>query len=344
MAIRRIGRLAATLALLAALVVPANAWAETGTSAQPAPALDFSAAQFVYISMGAPNDEQGIRLIEGQPDGLTEVTETGGRKAVANALGANRYFYFDVHDTYMKGGFNQVIMTITYEDVGLTPIGLEYDAFDVVNPANTADEWVKKPVNVAMRTNSNGYPVARVVLEDARFGNNQPGGADFRLVAQDGLVIRTVSLMRTYTPTNLPIRVVVDGHEILFDDVPPYINPETGSTLVPVRKLFNAVGIPVIWNPDARTVTAQKGQTTIVMTIDSAIAQVGDRQVTMAQPATIKDGRTLIPLRFVSENLGLHVDWNPAYHLITVTSPLEQPAVAPEVPPAPANPSTPTTP
>lgn len=319
---RRIGRLALSLTLLAALSTAAVARAQTADPPQPAAARDFRNAQFVHIALGTPNQEMGIRLIEGQPDGLSQGAESGGRRAVANAVGPNRYLYFDVDDTYIRGGFNQVVMTITYDDVGLTPIDLEYDAYDVVNPANKADAWVKKRVNVALRTNSGAVKTARVVLDDARFDGNQPGGADFRLVTTDDLVVRNISLMRSDAPTNLPIRVVVDGREVLFD-VPPFINPETNLTLVPMRKLFNALGVTddnILWDDRTRTVTARKGETTIILRIDSDQALVGTQVVKLAQPAIIKENRTLIPLRFVSENLGLTVTWDPVAHLITINS------------------------
>lgn len=332
MLFRRIGRLALSLTLLAALGFSTVARAETSAPA-PAPAptpapQDFSTAAFVYASLGAVNDEQGVRLVAGQLDGLTEPGPKGGRRSVANAVGPERYMYFDVHDSYINGGFNQVIVDIHFEDVGLTPIDLEYDAYDVVNPKSKADAWVKKRVNVAVRTNSGGLKAARVVLEDARFGGNQPGGADFRLVSTDDLIVRNISVMRSYGPNNLPVRVMVDGAEVIFEDVAPFINPETGSTVVPMRKLFNALGVSnnaIRWDDATRTVTAQKGNTVIVLTIDSKVAQVGKAPVTLTQPAIIQDGRTLIPLRFVSENLGLSVHWNPDTHLITITSQPSQP-------------------
>ncbi|MFZ5815084.1 MAG: copper amine oxidase N-terminal domain-containing protein [Bacillota bacterium] len=323
MLIRRIGRLALSLSLLAALGFSTAVRAET-TTPTPAPVpQDFNAAQFVYISLGTVNDEQGIRLIDGQPDGLTEALPEGGRRSMPNTIGPDRFIYFDVHDSYIRGGFNKVIMTVTYEDVGLTPIELEYDAYDVVNPGNKADEWVKKRVTVAVRNNSLGVKTARIVLEDARFDGNQPGGADFRLVTTDELIVRNISLMRSWDPTsNLPIRVVVDGREVIFD-VLPFIHPQTNLTLVPMRKLFNALGVSdndIRWDGEARTVTAKKGQTTIILKIDSDVAIVQGKPVKLAQPALIKDGRTLIPLRFVSENLGLKVQWNGEHRLITISS------------------------
>lgn len=330
MLFRRIGRLALSLTLLAALGLSTVARAETTTPAQtptsaPVP-QDFREAQFVYISLGAPNDEQGIRLIEDQPDGVTGAAPQGGRYSMPNAVGPERYMYFDVHDTYINGGFNQVIMTFLYEDVGLTPIDLEYDAYDVVKPNTMTDEWTRKRMNMVVRTNSGGLKTARVVLDDARFAGNQPGGADFRLVTTDDLTMRSISLIRAFGPNTLPVRVVVDGTEVVFD-VLPFIS-EKNTTLVPMRKLFNALGVSndnIQWDDATRTVTAQKGETSIILRIDSDQALVNGTLVTLTQPAILKDGRTLIPLRFVSENLGLKVHWNPDTHLISIASASPQP-------------------
>lgn len=323
MLVRRMGRLLVSLFLLAALGAATAVRAEEGAPpVQPAAVQDYREAQYVYIVLGQPTDDYGIRLVEDQPDGLTQPVQSGGRRSVANAVGPDRYFYFDVADSYIRGGFNQVIMTITYDDIGLTPFDLEYDAYDVINPANKADGWVKKRVTVASRTNSGSIKTARLVLDDARFDGNQPGGADFRLVSTDDLLVRNVSVMRSFAPTSLPVRVVVDGKEVAFD-VPPFIHPETGRTLVPMRRLFNALGVAdgnIVWDEPTRTVTAKKGETTIILRIDSDQAVVGSRTVKLDQPATIQENRTVIPVRFVSENLGLKVSWDSLTHLITISS------------------------
>src|SRR5690554_89717 len=129
-----IGRRVLGLLLAAGLCLPALAAAE---AAGP-DGRDFSSAPYVYVSLQETNDEQGIRLIDGLADGLSAAGKDGGRRALPNGLGSSRYLYFDVHDSYIHGGFNQVVMTITYDDVGLTPIDLEYDAYDVVRPGNMA--------------------------------------------------------------------------------------------------------------------------------------------------------------------------------------------------------------
>lgn len=90
-------------------------------------------------------------------------------------------------------------------------------------------------------------------------------------------------------------------------DVSP-INP-SGSTLVPLRGILEALGADVAWNGETREVTITRNELNVVLAIDSVEAMVNGEMVTMIEPAQIVNERTLIPLRFVSENLGYKVIW-----------------------------------
>lgn len=303
-------RLAAALTVVATMAIHPTALAEG--------ARDFSGAPYLHVALGLVNDESGLRLLVSPADGSTEPAEQAGRRSLSNGAAEERFFYFDVADSYMHGGLNAVVMTITYDDVGLTPIYLDYDSFDVVNPSSRAETVVKKRVVVAQRTNSGGVHTARVTLPDGRFANNQDGGADFRIGSPDELIVRNVSFMRSLERPELPIRVVLQGEEVTFD-VPPTI--ENDRTLVPMRAIFTAAGVTDIqWDPEARKVTARSGKTTIALTIDSDVAMVSGKPWKLDQPAVIRGDRTLVPVRFVAEQLGLTVDWNPEYRLITLTA------------------------
>lgn len=296
------------------------------TTAPPAAGseVSYKDAQYVQVTLGFPNHEAGVRLIDGQPDGETEpLTEGVGRRSLRGVGGGDRFFYFDVHDTYIKGGLNKVIMTVTYLDRGLTPIYLEYDSYDTLRPESTEEAVARKRIPVISRSNSEAWKTERIELEDARFAGHQPGGADFRIGSPDELTLRNVSvLLVTHQNPQPAIRVVLDGKEVLFD-VPPYVDPATNRTLVPMRAIFNAVGITnenIYFDSASRKVIAQKGQTIIVLAIDSAGATVNNIPVMLDQPAVIKEGRTLAPLRFVSEQFGFRVDWNGETRVITLTS------------------------
>ncbi len=103
------------------------------------------------------------------------------------------------------------------------------------------------------------------------------------------------------------ITVKLEGSYIEFDQ-PPVI--EGGRTLVPLRKIFEALGAEVDWNGETRTVTASKDSKTVVLVIDSTEARVGDEQVTLDVPARIINGRTLVPVRFIADSFGVRVSWD----------------------------------
>lgn len=90
-------------------------------------------------------------------------------------------------------------------------------------------------------------------------------------------------------------------------DVAPYC--PVGTTLVPIRGVLEAFGADIKWLSDTRQVKVTKGDMNILLTIDSKIALVNGEKATLLEPAQILNGRTMIPLRFISENLGYDVKW-----------------------------------
>jgi len=108
------------------------------------------------------------------------------------------------------------------------------------------------------------------------------------------------------TTTLSDISVILDGNRLGFD-VPPVIIE--GRTMVPMRTIFEALGATISWNADTRTIIAKTLDTIITLTIDNTTAIVNGLSKQLDQPAVIIDGRTLVPLRFVGEALGVIVNW-----------------------------------
>lgn len=94
------------------------------------------------------------------------------------------------------------------------------------------------------------------------------------------------------------IMVYVNNTPVTFDVQPRMVD---GRVLVPVRKVSEALGAAVSFN-GMKVILRLEGKT-IELTIDSAEAIVNGRSVRLDAPAAIVDGRTLVPLRFISENL-----------------------------------------
>jgi len=57
-----------------------------------------------------------------------------------------------------------------------------------------------------------------------------------------------------------------------------------------------------------------------VLTIGSTYPTVNGQVVAIDQPGVIVDGRTLVPLRFVGESLGVTVNWDGPTRTVTITT------------------------
>lgn len=116
---------------------------------------------------------------------------------------------------------------------------------------------------------------------------------------------------------NKDIRVHVNGHIISFDNK-PYISND--STLVGFRKIFEALGAKVSWDEKTRTVTATKDDVEIKLTIGDTTAYVNGEKVELAAAPEISSDTAMIPVRFISEELGMKVTWDADTKLITINS------------------------
>ncbi|CAN0438304.1 unnamed protein product, partial [Phaeothamnion confervicola] len=98
---------------------------------------------------------------------------------------------------------------------------------------------------------------------------------------------------------------------------------------VPLRGIFESLGAQVEYNAATRAIQATSGATTVQLSIGSRDASVNGKIATLEVPASTIGGRTLVPLRFVSEALGAQVKWQAATHTVEIVS------GAPAAPPAP---------
>ncbi len=113
------------------------------------------------------------------------------------------------------------------------------------------------------------------------------------------------------------VRVYVDGQQIGFD-VPPMI--AAGRVLVPLRGVFERLGAIVTWDPGTQTVLAARGDTEIALRIGDPLARINGQRTPMDVPALVVSGRTMVPLRFVSQALGAQVTWDASTATVQVTS------------------------
>ena len=114
------------------------------------------------------------------------------------------------------------------------------------------------------------------------------------------------------------IKVRLGGELIKFDVQPQLIN---NRTMVPLRAIFEALGATVDWNGDTQTVTSTKDKTTISLTINNPTMYVNGAAVTLDSPACLVGGRTLVPVRAISEAFGVEVKWEESTTTVELIEP-----------------------
>lgn len=106
-----------------------------------------------------------------------------------------------------------------------------------------------------------------------------------------------------------------NGAEVMLDVPAQIVN---GSTLVPLRAIFESLGATVDWDGATRTVTSVKGDTTVKLTIGSDVIYKNGTAKKLNTPAQSIGGRTMVPVRAVAESFGAHVSWDGATKTVTI--------------------------
>jgi hypothetical protein len=132
------------------------------------------------------------------------------------------------------------------------------------------------------------------------------------ILSQDAIIIQlTIGSMQA----------TVNGEAKILP-LTPFI--QKGYTLVPFRFIGEALHATVDFTTDpftkqVKTVTYELDGTEIVLTIGYLRGMVNGNAILLDVPPQIKNGTTVVPLRFVSTNLGCKVDWDPVQQKITIS-------------------------
>ena len=142
-----------------------------------------------------------------------------------------------------------------------------------------------------------------IALVVGLFAGVRPASAetkDFFMVLQVGF--------KQYALNGLPLNAEV-APEII-----------SGRTFVPVRLIAETYGATVGWNAASRTVTIKLGEVEVILTIGSKKATVGGEAKTLEAAPYIKAGRTMVPVRLISEAFGLSVYYDSQTKSISIKS------------------------
>lgn len=117
---------------------------------------------------------------------------------------------------------------------------------------------------------------------------------------------------------NNEVAVQIDGVNLQFNDPPELIR---NRVMVPMRVIFEALNATILWDNASQTITAvTENNDVIKLSIGSIHTWKNDKLATIDSPPLLKNGRTLVPLRFIAEALDKSVKWEAKSRTVVITS------------------------
>ncbi|GGH18552.1 stalk domain-containing protein [Paenibacillus segetis] len=134
------------------------------------------------------------------------------------------------------------------------------------------------------------------------------------------IIFCLVGMFFTFTSVAASQSVVIkfDGH-ILELKQEAFI--ENGSVMVPIRGVFEQVGIKVQWDGKDQTVTTTSKNQKIVLKMGSVTGYVNDKEFLLNSPPIIKNNSTYVPLRFLISHSGFLVNWDQKSKTVSISAP-----------------------
>lgn len=119
------------------------------------------------------------------------------------------------------------------------------------------------------------------------------------------------------------VDISVNGKAMVFD-VKPFID-KNNRTLVPIRFVSEELGYKVDWDRQEKKVSVKNTNKNIILTINSKNTQVNGINKTIDTQAVLVNSRTMVPLRFISEEMGLKVDYNSKNNKVSLNERISAP-------------------
>ena len=222
--------------------------------------------------------------------------------------------------------------TITKLAVGLVPASLKiagqqqfcaigastaYAALDYTTQAAWTDTL---PVGIV----SNVAPAQGSLA----YSTPETGSVSAYVASLGATVTVTINAASAVTMTTVPVAVkrvivltvgsdivTVDSHATTVDAAPEIV---ASRTFVPIRFIAETFGSTVAWIPATKSITITLGTTIIGLQIGNATAVVKGKIIALDAAPYIKNSRSMVPLRVITESFGGDVAWDAINHIITI--------------------------
>lgn len=217
-------------------------------------------------------------------------------------------FSLNPYDGYYEG--NNLIIEVVLSNTGnrtlqnVSSLDIEvYDASDknIANVTIDHDDWLSE---LSLQPGESTY--WELQIEGAEKGDissfKTVYSADFESIGDDLFTSGTL---------------IVINNESLQTEVDPFI--DNGTTLVPLRAIFEKLGADVKWDSKTQTVTATRNGNVVKLTIGNKYLTVNEEKVTFDASAKIVNSSTMVPLRAISESFGGNVSYGKTGDAVTIS-------------------------
>ncbi len=114
------------------------------------------------------------------------------------------------------------------------------------------------------------------------------------------------------------VSVILDGSRLEFDVQPQIIN---NRTYLPLRIAAEALGAQVSWEEETKTAIIEKEGSRLEFQVNNSVYKVNGKEVKGDAPALVSEGRTLVPIRCISESFSLEVKWEEETKCVILKTP-----------------------
>lgn len=108
-------------------------------------------------------------------------------------------------------------------------------------------------------------------------------------------------------PNQQDIKIKINGNDVI-SDVAPFV--DNNRTLVPIRVISENLGYNVNWDNQTQKVTVKNDNKVVELTIGKKDVNINGNNSSIDVAPMIKNNRTFVPLRFISESFGNDVKWD----------------------------------
>jgi len=119
-------------------------------------------------------------------------------------------------------------------------------------------------------------------------------------------------------PKNQDLTIAMDGAYIAFDQPPLIVN---GRAFAPAKQLCGSIGAELVYDENFTYIKITRGDTEIAFYIGSREAYVNGVPYKLDENVEIINGRTYVPVKFLTENLGITPEWDGDTKTVTLVMP-----------------------